>query len=171
MGVGVDLDAVELPRPDAGQESVQAVLAGEDDCGLFLKILEPGQRDVKEVAGAAGGVEHLDAAQPVKKLVQDAFGFHAGLAQRGGAQWHGHLARGFHGRDAHATFLASRKEAFDRGPGLGPLAAQRGHDHGVDHEFDVLAAGEVRTELRTLGGVEAAFEKGAEDGGIDRAPI
>ena len=228
--VGVDLDAVELPRADTGQVGVQAVCAGEDDGGFEFEVFQSQKGDVEEVAGAAGGVENLHFAQPYQELVQDAVGFDPRLFKGGGTQWfaircgadnvrgmgilpmmdHGRDARGTrsirgmgilpmlnhgrdaratrgicgmgilpmlnHGRDARATFaratlLSGSQQAFDGRLDLFPVAPQRRHDHGVHNPFDVLASGEMRAELRTLGRVEAALEEGAEDGGIDGAPV
>ena len=68
VGVGVDLDAVELPRTDAGKVGTQTVLARECDGRFALKVFEAEQGDIEEVAGAAGGIENLDLAQPGQKL-------------------------------------------------------------------------------------------------------
>ena len=52
-----------------------------------------------------------------------------------------------------------------------PVGAD-GIDDGAEHEaFDIGAGGVVGTELVTFDGVERAFEQGAEDGGLDIAPV
>ena len=45
------------------------------------------------------------------------------------------------------------------------------HYDGIDEDIDVFLAREVRAKLGALGGVQSALEQGAEDGGLDRAPI
>ena len=68
-------------------------------------------------------------------------------------------------------FPSRGKQTLNDCLGLRPLPAQRGHDHGVNHEFNVCPAGEVRPELRAGVRVKAAFEQGAEDGRVNGAPI
>jgi hypothetical protein len=54
---------------------------------------------------------------------------------------------------------------------LGPAAAQRLHQNRFDDQADVGLAGVMRSQLRPFIGVEAALEKGTEDGGLDTGPI
>ena len=42
---------------------------------------------------------------------------------------------------------------------------------GQDEALDVGAGGVVGAELVAVAGVEGAFEEGAEDGGLDLAPV
>ena len=52
-----------------------------------------------------------------------------------------------------------------------PLVAQRLDDGGQDEALDIGARGVVGAELVALAGVEGAFQQGAEDGGLDIAPV
>ncbi len=110
--------------------------------------------DVEEVAAAAGGVEHAQGAQAVMKAAEfGAGGVHLGVAR------------------AAVEFGGFVGEQQRGGLGVGPFAAQ-GFHHGGQHEaFDVGARGVVGAEGVAFGGVERAFEQGAEDGGLDFAPV
>ena len=52
-----------------------------------------------------------------------------------------------------------------------PLGAQRLDDRGQDESFDVSTGREMGAELMSLPGAKGAFEQGAEDRGLDVAPI
>ncbi len=67
--------------------------------------------------------------------------------------------------------LARGQKGLNDFPIFFPLAAEGLHDDGVHEDVDILLAGEVRPELGPLGGVESAFEQGAEDGGLNLAPV
>jgi hypothetical protein len=47
---------------------------------LMLQILERQQREVEEVAGTAGGVQHPEGAQPVDEAAQQRLGLLGGVA-------------------------------------------------------------------------------------------
>ena len=102
------------------------------------------ERDVEEIARAAGRVEHAHRAQGVVEGVD--------LGQRGGG-------------------LAFVGEEQRGGLDVGPAFAQRLDDGGQDEAVDVGARGVVGAEGVALGGVEGAFEQGAEDGGFDLRPV
>ena len=74
-------------------------------------------------------------------------------------------------RSAGGLFVAGVGEGVDSSQGGLPLAAEGLHDHGLDDQVDVGGAGVVGAELGALGGVEGALEEGAEDGGLDVAPV
>src|SRR5438105_14389172 len=57
-GVRIDLDGLELLHAHARLE-LEAELGGEGD-DFFFQIEQELDRDVKEVAAAAGGIEHGD---------------------------------------------------------------------------------------------------------------
>ena len=59
------------------------------------------------------------------------------------------------------------------GPGahLRPAAAERGHHYRLHDPLDVVPAGVVGAELSAAAGIERALEEGAEDGGLDIAPV
>ena len=66
MRVGVNLKAVKLERVDLWELRRETVLAEEVVHFLFEfeKLLE---RDIEEVAGTAGGVEHADGFEAFQK--------------------------------------------------------------------------------------------------------
>ena len=70
-GVGVDLDAQD--RLGADLRDLHRALEDERAPvdGLELEVLERPQRDDQEVAGAARGVEHADAAQSLEEGLED----------------------------------------------------------------------------------------------------
>ncbi len=150
MGVGVDLDAVQLLGRDLRREQLPTV-----EAHLLLQVEQLAQRDVEEVAAAAGGVQHVDARQLALEALQQ--GVQLVLPP---------------GRDAGG---GGRVALGDQGVGLRlhlvPSPPEGRHQHRLDDELDVLAAGVVGAELRALGGVEAALEEGAKDGGLDARPI
>ncbi len=71
VGVGVDLDAVQLGRVDGGEETAHAQLTGQGDDFLF-QVEKLAQGDVEKVAAPAGGVEHLDGGDFGGKTCQAA---------------------------------------------------------------------------------------------------
>ena len=162
VGVGIEFDAVQLPRADHGQITAEAEVHGVDDDFLF-EVLEFLEGDVEEVAGTAGGVEDAKALQADEEGVENGIGLAAGFPERrpgGGLGLRG------------VPFFPSRgEETPDGGADFGPFATEGGQDDGFDEGFDILAARVVGAELRALGGIEAAFEERAEDGGIHRAPV
>ena len=155
-GARVQLDAEQLVRVDGFAAERVGALAIQRQAGLAVaefvqrvehfafEALQVFQRDVEEVAAAAGRVEHLDRAQAVVECAQ-------GLHRLVGLAFGGEGERG--------------------GMGVAPFAAQR-LDHGGQHQpLDVGARGVVRAELVPLAGVERAFEQGAEDGRLDVFPL
>ena len=74
-------------------------------------------------------------------------------------------------RGRAGLLFARGEEGFDDLLGFVPLAAEGLHHDGIDEDIDIFLAREVRAKLGALGGVQAALEQGAEDGGLDRAPI
>ena len=52
-----------------------------------------------------------------------------------------------------------------------PVGAQGLDEGGQDEALDVGARGVVGAELVAVAGAEGAFEEGAEDGGLDLAPV
>jgi hypothetical protein len=117
------------------------------DVGAFLDVAQGFEGEVEEVAAAAGGVEDAEVLEAEQEaLVGGAGAFLPCFARR----ISGVLDRGF-GRPHSAAkrFADERVDQFGDGAGVGVVGAERG-------------AG---------GGVEAAFEQGAEDGGVDGAPV
>lgn len=102
------------------------------------------ERDVEEVAGAAGGVEDAGGAQFVVP----------GADEVGGV-----------------FELAFVGEEQGGGLGVVPVGAQRFDDGGQDEAVDVGARGVVGAEVVAFERVEGAFEQGAEDGGFDFGPV
>ena len=140
---------------DAGGKSAAKPSSGGEDGDLLLEVEQLAQGDVEEVAAAAGGVEHADGAE----LGGEA---RAGLAE---------LVRVAGAALRPVGLVALRRKVVGLGLHLGPAAAQRRHQHRLDDEQDVVAAGVVGAELGALGGVQAALEEGAEDGGLDAGPV
>ena len=147
-GAGVDLDAEELARIDGMSfERGKTLLSAEGGQRLQHFAFEPFhqfERDVKEVAGTAGGVEHADLAQ-------------AGV--EGGDTGCGLVVAAF-----FLLPLSGRE-------GLVPFRAQRLQHCCHDKAFDIGARGVMGAKASALCRVERLFEQGAEDRGFDLAPI
>ena len=67
-GERVDLDAVQNFRPDARHDHAEAERFAFED-GAIFDVLDRLQREIEEIAGAAGRVEDAQAAQPVDEGV------------------------------------------------------------------------------------------------------
>ena len=52
-----------------------------------------------------------------------------------------------------------------------PFRQQGTHDNGLDDKHDLVAVGVVRAQLRSLSGVEPAFEQRAQDRRVDLRPV
>ena len=102
------------------------------------------QRDVKEVAGAAGRVEHAHFAQ----LVVEDVHFFSGVVE-----------------------LAFRRQQQRGGLGVFPVFAQRFYDRRQHEAFDIRARGVVGTEPVALRRIKRAFQQGAENRRLDFLPI
>ena len=155
------------PRSCAGvtaapsRSSPEHAVAAESGLHLALDPLEVLERDVEEVAGPAGGVEHTDRREPgevAAELGEDgpagvAVVFLSGLDALGGGL--GRVGLDLrHGRLRRVPLLAERV------------------DHGWDHEaFDVGPRRVVRAELMALAGVEGPFQERPEDGRLYLAPV
>ena len=110
----------------------------------FSRVKQGAESDVEEVTAATGGVENGDGGQALLKGFQPVAG---------------------------GQVVAIGQEVVDLLLGKFPLAAERLHDHRLHHELDVGSAGVVGAKLGALGGVEGPLEQGAEDGGLDVAPV
>jgi len=147
-GAGVEFEAEELVRVDRDAFHLQQALRfaeffqrAEHFAFEALHVL---QGDVQKVAAAAGGIEHAHAAELVVESAQ--------------------------GVDGILVFALRIKQG---GGGLGvfPVGTQ-GLDHGGQHQaLDIGARGVVGAEGVALGGVQRALQQGAEDGGLDEAPV
>ena len=148
-GARVQLDAEELVRVDRmAREPGQRLLAAERDervQDLAFEPLHQLERDVEEVAGAAGRVEH---ARPAERVVE---GLHGG----GG----GGLVAG-RARAPAATACT-----------VAPVRPQRLDHRRHDEPLDIGARRVMRAEPPPLGRVERLFQQRAEDRGLDVAPI
>ena len=161
VGVGVHLDAVKLPGMDEGQGRLEAPVGGPVD-GLLLQVFHFLQGDIKEVARAAGRVEHGDRAQ-VPEEVRHGGGGAIAVLHDGG--------RGVLVPPGFVFCFALVQQVLGLGLGFAPRAAQGGHDHGLHEGLDVLPARVVRPELGALGRVQSPLEERAENGGIHGAPV
>ncbi len=143
-GARVELEAEELVRVDGEAVEFEALLRvaelGEGVEDFAFEPLQVFERDVEEIAGAAGGVEDADGAEFVVE----------GADEVGGV-----------------FELAFVGEEQGGGLDVVPLRAQRLDDGGQDEALDVGARGVVGAELVALERVEGAFQQGAEDGGLD----
>jgi len=52
-----------------------------------------------------------------------------------------------------------------------PLRPERMQDHRLDDHHDLVRIGVVRADLRALVGIEKALKQGAENGGVNQAPV
>ena len=68
LGVVVDLDAGQLRGADGGEQA--DALLGRVGDDFFLQVQQQVQRDVEEVAGAAGRVEDRDVCQAVDEVAE-----------------------------------------------------------------------------------------------------
>jgi hypothetical protein len=147
-GARVDFEAEELVRVDGEAFDFETLLGvaelGEGVEDFAFEPLHVFERDVEEVAGAAGGVEDAGGAQFVVP----------------GADEVGSL-----------TELAFVGEQQGGGLGVVPVGAQRLDDGGQDEAVDVGARGVMGAEVVAFKRVEGAFEQGAEDGGLDFGPV
>ena len=148
-GAGIDFEAEELVRIDGEAGEVKGgggfdphTLEGVEDFGF--EAFEVVEGHVEEIAGAAGGVEDAEFAQAAMESADDIGGFGGFFLtfQREGG--------GFHGV---------------------PLGAEGFDDDGEDEAFDVGARGVVGAELVAFVRIKRALQQGAEDGGLDVAPI
>ena len=121
----------------------------------MLQVLERVQRQIKEVAGAAGRVEHREAPQTFEE----------------GAQQPLRLGKPARPR----RFRLGRARAVETGGNLGlrslPFREPGADDHRLDDAHDLVAVGVVRAELRALVRVEPALEERAQYRGVDLRPV
>jgi hypothetical protein len=147
-GARVDFEAEELVRVNGEAFDFEALLRvaqlGEGVEDFAFETLHVFERDVEEVAGAAGGVEDAGGAQFVVP-----------------------------GADEVGGILELAFVGEEQGGGLGvvPISAQGLDDGGQDEAVDVGARGVVGTEVVAFERVEGTFEQGAEDGGFDFGPV
>ena len=157
-GAGVEFDAAQLLQRDGLALQAQAVLRLAQRFELVhhlaFEALQMFQRHVQKIAAAAGRIQHAGGAELVVKAADLGAGFfQLGLTLLA-VQLVG-LARQHHGG----------------GLGVGPVGAQR-LDHGGQHQtLDVGARRVVRAQGVALGGVEGAFQQGAEDGRLHFLPV
>ena len=150
--VGVELDAEHRLRADLRELHRHLQRQRRPQDRLALQVLERLQREVEEVARAAGRVEHAHGAQPLEEGVED-----RERVLRCRRLCRDHLARSQQGLDLRAGGLE--------------VAPQRGQQHRLDEAHDRGPVGVVRAELRALAGVEAALEERAEDRRLDLRPV
>ena len=142
--------------------------------------------DVEEIRGAAGGVEHGEAAEVAVEgddlgegfgilfvgILAEAGGIGSELFRLGGGTGgEFRLGVGFELIGLDFRLVGFLVEGGGGDADGVPFVAQRADDGGADEALDVGARGEFRAELVALAGIEGADEQGAEDGGLDAAPI
>jgi hypothetical protein len=145
-GEFVDFEAEDVVRAGFHAERrLQAEFVGVD-VGALFDVAQGFEGEVEEVAAAAGGVEHAE----VVEAEQEALVGVGGLA-----------------------FLLLGPWPWPAAIRLGllPFGGERFADERVDQFGDGAGVGVVGAERGAGGGVEAALEQGAEDGGVDGAPV
>ncbi len=85
LGIGVDLDALDLGRGDLGEAEREGRGGGSPGHHLLFEREQFAERDVEEVATAAGGVEDGDGSQLGEEVVDVTE--HGVAAAGGGAGW------------------------------------------------------------------------------------
>jgi len=175
-GARVQLQAQQLLQGDGfALEAELALLLAqlfEQVHHLALQALQMLQCDVEKVGAAAGRVQHAQAAQAVQKVLHLLHGFLA-LGAHGGVVpiQGGKVAFGLDGGGGGLQGVGLVGQRQGGGLGVGPFGAQRGDDGGQHQALDIGARGVVGPKRVALGGVEGALEQGAEDGGLDLAPV
>jgi len=104
----VDLDAEQVLRSNLGELLGDAQHERAPPDGLVFEVLEKLQRDIQEVAAAAGGIEHADGAQA----------FEEGPEMRSGFWSAGVRA---------VTLPTGKDQRRDLRLSLGPVVTQRRH--------------------------------------------
>jgi len=164
VGIGIDLDAVELPGADRGKEGGLHSIGTREEDDLLFQILKALEGDVEEVARAAGGVEDMDAGETDEKGVLEDGGFAEGLAEGGAGQ---NLPRGAGLR----ILFPGLQEIGNRGAEGIPFPAEWGEQHRLNEIFNVAASGVFRAKGGAGGGIKSSLKECAEDRGIDRSPV
>ena len=142
-GVGVDFQPQHLVGFDPGRQVVPALSGGVVD-NLFFQVEEGAQGDIKEVAAAAGRIQHSNGKEAAAELLE------GGL-----------------GRVHRALGLMAGHFPFDGGP----FPAQGGHYHRLHYQHNVVGVGVMGAQLGTLAGVQYPLKEGAENRGLDVAPV
>ena len=147
-GPRVEFDAEELGRVHL-HEIAEALIPpfpkGRHEVEDFgFQLLHHFQRDIEEIARAAGGVEHAGAAEAVVEGAQEVEGVVVAPVRV-------ELV----GAGAHGVEL--RAQGLDQG--------------GHDEAFHIGAGREVRAVFAPRLGVERVFDQRAEDGGLDLRPV
>jgi hypothetical protein len=147
--VGVDLNAEELRWVDSPL-SPHAAVRLSPVVDLILEVVQVHQRDVEEVAAAAGRVEDADGGDSVDHRVD-------GLLDRGLVLVA--LLPGLRG-------VALDDELLGLGTAGVPLASERAHQDRLDDGVDVVSAGVVGAEL--LAQLLVFLQRGLEERACDR---
>ena len=147
-GAGVDFEAVELAGVDglALHRQARRVLAQivQRLKHLAFQALHQFQRDIEEIAGAAGRVEHAGRAERVVEILD---------------------------RLERAVAVAGVLQLMRVGQRLLPVGTQRLDDRRDDQPFDIAAGRIVGAEFGALPLVQRPFQQRAEDRGLDLAPV
>ncbi len=148
-GVFVELDAEHVVRAGDVVLALQAELLGLE-VGAVLDVLQRLQRQVEEVAAAAGRVEHAVGLELLEEADEHRLRVAPGLV---------------------AVALAARQRGGDARHPAGPCGEQGALHHRLHEPGDGGRIGVVRAELAALGRVQPALEQRAEDAGVDGAPV
>ena len=122
----------------------------------FLQVEQQPERHVQEITAAASGVKDLNGSellsergQQRQRLAAENGAFAPSLrARRGGAL-------GIGGLIERAKLVGQQAHL---GLNLDPFAPQRGHQHRLDDQQDVILRREMRAELRAFVRVQTALE-------------
>ena len=126
-----------------------------------LQVLERLEREVEEVARAAGGIEDGEGAQPLQEVMEQALGAVPAASLVG--------SRG--GSPTLPGGLRIVQLRADQVLGGLPFRQPGADDDRLDDEHDLVAVGVVRAQLRALAGVQTALEQRAQDGRVDLRPV
>ncbi|MNQ74448.1 hypothetical protein D3C85_892040 [compost metagenome] len=127
-----------------GQSALRLAHLGQDSEHLAFQLLHHAHGDIEEVAGAAGRVQHTDAAQVAVKIPHHA---------------------------ARPPLIARHIEADGAGLDGLPVRTQGFHDRRLDQAFDIGARGVVGAQFRALVRGESLFQQSPEDGRLHRGPV
>ena len=154
-----------ISGPDARHGHAEPERLAIED-GAPFDVLDALQREIEEIARAAGRVENAQGAEPVDEGV--ALGLGLGARRRRSVCRALALAvRPPPPAAASAGAMIASILAF----AVVPLGAQRAQHDRLDDHHDLFGVGVMGADLRALVGIEKALEQRAENRRVDQAPV